>query len=153
DSPEYCDEAVEHFVARSPLSRPGVSVLEAPSRVSVGASKGHSEETFLRLFESFDVYPEEKGTERRISQHPGIERVEDGTDRRRPADFVVESHLEISGTRAHRLTVTRKKVAGIEVPPLPLRVFWRSKRATSSCCSSVALPFCSAAVNAFIVGP
>src|SRR5262245_44861766 len=96
DSPEYCDDAVEHFGARSPFPRPAVSALNAPSGVSAGASKGHSEETFLRLFESFDVYPEEKGSERRIRQPPAIERVEDGTDRRRPADVVVESHLEIS---------------------------------------------------------
>src|SRR5262249_23004440 len=50
-------------------------------------------------------------------------------------------------------TVTRKKVAGMEVASLLELLFWLSNRASSSFCSSAARPFFSAAANAFIVGP
>ncbi len=51
------------------------------------------------------------------------------------------------------LAVTRKKVAGIEVVSLPGLLFWLLNRTSSSFCSSPALPFFSAASNAFMVGP
>lgn len=51
-----------------------------------------------------------------------------------------------------RLTVTRRKVAAIEVPPSVL-VFCDLTSSTSSACSSTTFPFFSAASKAFIVGP
>ncbi len=50
-------------------------------------------------------------------------------------------------------TVTRKKVAGMEVASLLGLLFSRVNRASSSFCSSPARPFFSAASNAFMVGP
>src|SRR5262249_61031476 len=48
-------------------------------------------------------------------------------------------------------TVTRRKVAGIEVS---LRLlFWLLNSSSNSFCSSAAQPFFSAASNAFMVGP
>jgi hypothetical protein len=49
------------------------------------------------------------------------------------------------------VTVTRKNVAGIDVP-LSLR-FCLVNSSSNSFCSSAALPFLSAASNAFMVGP
>jgi hypothetical protein len=48
-------------------------------------------------------------------------------------------------------TVTRRKVAGIDVTPVPL--FCRLKSSSSSFCRSAARAFFSAASNAFMVGP
>jgi len=53
----------------------------------------------------------------------------------------------------HTATVTFRKVAGMDVPSLAWLLFSRSKRASSSCRRSSDLPPCSAAANAFIVGP
>jgi hypothetical protein len=50
-------------------------------------------------------------------------------------------------------TVTRKKVAGMEVEFMPGLLFWLLNRTSSSFCRSPALPFFSAASNAFMVGP
>ena len=50
-------------------------------------------------------------------------------------------------------TVTRKKVAGMEVVFMPGLLFWLLNRTSSSFCRSPALPFFSAASNAFMVGP
>ena len=50
-------------------------------------------------------------------------------------------------------TVTRKKVAGMEVTSLRALLFWLSNRTSSSFCRSPARPFFSAASNAFMVGP
>ncbi len=50
-------------------------------------------------------------------------------------------------------TVTRKKVAGMEVASLRGLLFWLSNRTSSSFCRSPARPFFSAASNAFMVGP
>lgn len=52
-----------------------------------------------------------------------------------------------------RATVTRKKVAGMEVVSLPLLLFWLRNKTSSSFFRSPARPFFSAASNAFIVGP
>jgi hypothetical protein len=94
------EEVVERVVVHSSLPRPGVSVAEAASRVAVGPPKGHGKERLLCFLEPFDVHAEEKGTERRIGQHPRIERVEDGAHRRGPADVVIESHLEITAAES-----------------------------------------------------
>ena len=53
----------------------------------------------------------------------------------------------------HRLTVTLKKVAGMEVVLVLLLLFWLLNKTSNSFCNSKALPFFSAASNAFIVGP
>ena len=50
-------------------------------------------------------------------------------------------------------TVTRRKVAGMEVAFLLGLLFWLLNRASSSFCRSAARPFFSAASNAFMVGP
>ena len=50
-------------------------------------------------------------------------------------------------------TVTRRKVAGMEVAPAVWLLFWLLNNASSSCRSSSLFPFFSAASNAFIVGP
>src|SRR5262249_26773270 len=50
-------------------------------------------------------------------------------------------------------TVTRKKVAGIDVAPGRVLLFWRLNKSSSSFCRSAARPFFSAASKAFIVGP
>ena len=50
-------------------------------------------------------------------------------------------------------TVTRKKVAGMEVVSLRGLLFWLLNRTSSSFCKSPARPFFSAASNAFMVGP
>jgi hypothetical protein len=50
-------------------------------------------------------------------------------------------------------TVTRKKVAGMEVASLLGLLFWLLNRTSSSFCRSPARPFFSAASNAFMVGP
>lgn len=50
-------------------------------------------------------------------------------------------------------TVTRKKVAGIEVAALFELLFWLLNRSSSSFCRSAARPFFSAASKAFMVGP
>jgi hypothetical protein len=50
-------------------------------------------------------------------------------------------------------TVTRKKVAGMEVVSLFGLLFWLLNRTSSSFCKSPARPFFSAASNAFMVGP
>jgi hypothetical protein len=50
-------------------------------------------------------------------------------------------------------TVTRKKVAGMEVVSLLGLLFWLLNRTSSSFCKSPARPFFSAASNAFMVGP
>ena len=52
----------------------------------------------------------------------------------------------------HR-TVTRRKVAGMEVDSLLGLLFWLLKSASRSPCSSSARPFFSAAAKAFMVGP
>src|SRR4030095_9202162 len=49
------------------------------------------------------------------------------------------------------LTVTRRKVAGMEVAACLL--FWLLNSSSNSSCNSAALPFFSAASNAFMVGP
>ena len=60
--------------------------------------------------------------------------------------------LLIISYRAQRLTVTRKKVAGIEVPPSSL-VFCAFASTKSCLWSSSTFPLFSAASYAFIVGP
>ena len=50
-------------------------------------------------------------------------------------------------------TVTRKKVAGMEVASLFGLLFWLANNSSSSLCRSAARPFFSAASNAFMVGP
>ena len=50
-------------------------------------------------------------------------------------------------------TVTRKKVAGMEVESLLELLFWLLKSTSSSFCKSPARPFFSAASKAFMVGP
>src|SRR5438034_53717 len=50
-------------------------------------------------------------------------------------------------------TVTRKKVAGMEVASLPELLFWLANNSSRSLCRSAARPFFSAASNAFMVGP
>jgi len=50
-------------------------------------------------------------------------------------------------------TVTRKKVAGMEVASLLGLLFWLANNSSSSLCRSAARPFFSAASNAFMVGP
>ena len=57
------------------------------------------------------------------------------------------------GGQRHSETVTRRKVAGMDVPPLPLLVFCAFARPTSCWWRSSTLPFFSAASYAFIVGP
>ena len=53
----------------------------------------------------------------------------------------------------YTLTVTRKKVAGMEVASLRGLLFWLSNSDSSSFARSAARPFFSAALNAFMVGP
>jgi pyridoxamine 5'-phosphate oxidase-like protein len=53
----------------------------------------------------------------------------------------------------HTATVTRRKVAGIEVASSLGLVFWLLKRASSSACRSSSRPLAAAASNAFMVGP
>ncbi len=55
--------------------------------------------------------------------------------------------------RRQRLTVTRRKVAGITVRSGAVDVFCASNSSSSSACRSAARPAASAAANAFIVGP
>ena len=50
-------------------------------------------------------------------------------------------------------TVTRKKVAGMDVASSLRLLFWLLNRTSSSFCRSAARPFFSAASNAFMVGP
>jgi len=50
-------------------------------------------------------------------------------------------------------TITRKKVAGIEVASLLGLLFWLANNSSNSRCRSAARPFFSAASNAFMVGP
>src|SRR6266513_292084 len=50
-------------------------------------------------------------------------------------------------------TVTRKKIAGMEVASLLELLFWLANNSSSSLCRSAARPFFSAASNAFMVGP
>ena len=50
-------------------------------------------------------------------------------------------------------TVTREKVAGMEVVSLRGLLFWLLNSISSSFCKSPARPFFSAASNAFMVGP
>jgi hypothetical protein len=50
-------------------------------------------------------------------------------------------------------TVTRKKVAGMDVASLRGLWFWRLNSSSSSFCKSAARPFFSAASKAFMVGP
>ena len=57
------------------------------------------------------------------------------------------------GLSAQSATVTRKKVAGMEVASLFGLLFWLLNRASSSFCRSAARPFFSAASNAPMVGP
>ena len=57
------------------------------------------------------------------------------------------------GYDTQQATVTRRKVAGIEVAPFCGLWFWLANRSSSSFCSSSARPFFSAAANAFMVGP
>src|SRR5215813_10728105 len=150
---EHVEEVVEHGVVCSPLPRSDVDITKGPSRMRVRATERHRKERLLRFLESFDIHAQEEGAERRIGEHPRVERVEGCAHHRGPADVVVKRHIEVSPTEDQTVTVTRRKVAGIDVASLTLLVFWRSKRASSSCCSSIDLPFCSAAANAFIVGP
>src|SRR5215468_4268342 len=150
---EHVQEVVEHGVVRSPLPRSDVSITKGPFRMGVRATKRDRKERLLRFLESFDIHTQEESAERRIGEHPRVERFEGSAHYRGPADVVVKRHVDISPTEDQMVTVTRRKVAGIDVASLTVLVFWRSKRASSSCCSSVDLPFCSAAANAFIVGP
>ena len=60
-------------------------------------------------------------------------------------------HLTNVPTPPYRLTVTRKKLAGIDVASS--LVFCSSNRASSSSWSSASRPFAAAASNAFMVGP
>ncbi len=55
--------------------------------------------------------------------------------------------------RAHTATVTRRKVAGMEVASSFWLAFWPLKRASSSACSSASRPSAAAASKAFMVGP
>jgi hypothetical protein len=55
--------------------------------------------------------------------------------------------------RGHTATVTRRKVAGMEVAASLGLVFWLLKSASSSDWSSASRPLAAAASNAFIVGP
>jgi hypothetical protein len=50
-------------------------------------------------------------------------------------------------------TVTRKKVAGMDVASWRGLWFWRLNSSSSSFCKSAARPFFSAASKAFMVGP
>jgi hypothetical protein len=76
-------------------------------------------------------------------------------DFRRPAGLallVVAVDRCPSGThRDQTATVTRKKVAGMEVASLLL--FWLLNSSSNSFCRSAARPLFSAASNAFMVGP
>ena len=54
---------------------------------------------------------------------------------------------------AFAATVTRRKIAGIEVASSLGLVFWLLKRASSSACRSASRPLAAAASNAFMVGP
>src|SRR5260370_29730794 len=51
------------------------------------------------------------------------------------------------------VTVTRKKVAGMDVVSLFGLLFWLANNSSSSLCRAAARPFFSAASNAFMVGP
>jgi hypothetical protein len=53
----------------------------------------------------------------------------------------------------HSATVTRRKVAGMEVASSLWLAFWSLKRASSSACRSASRPLAAAASNAFMVGP
>ena len=53
----------------------------------------------------------------------------------------------------HTATVTRRKVAGMDVASSLWLAFWALKRASSSACRSASRPFAAAASNAFMVGP
>ncbi len=50
-------------------------------------------------------------------------------------------------------TVTRRKVAGMEVASSLGLAFWLLKRVSNSACSSASRPSAAAASNAFMVGP
>jgi len=54
---------------------------------------------------------------------------------------------------SHTATVTRRKVAGMEVASSLGLAFWLLKRASSSACRSASRPLAAAASNAFMVGP
>src|SRR5437667_12506618 len=58
-----------------------------------------------------------------------------------------------SVTPSQTATVTRRKVAGIELASSLGLAFWALKRASSSACSSASRPFADADSNAFMVGP
>ena len=65
--------------------------------------------------------------------------------------FLFDGFRAPSSSSIQRATVTRKKVAGMEVDARAR--FWLLNRSSSSRCKSAARPFFSAASNAFIVGP
>ena len=66
------------------------------------------------------------------------------------AKHILKKQLHVN---TYAQTVTRKKVAGMEVASLRGLLFWLLNRASSSFCRSPARPFFSAASNAFMVGP
>ena len=51
------------------------------------------------------------------------------------------------------ITVTRRKVAGMEVVLSVVLLFWFLNNTSNSCCRSESLPFFPAASKAFMVGP
>jgi hypothetical protein len=61
-------------------------------------------------------------------------------------------HL-LGHSRHQRATVTRRKVAGMEVASLLGLLFWLLNSSSSSFCRSADRPFSSAASKAFMVGP
>jgi hypothetical protein len=58
---EHPEEMVEHFVVHSSLPCPGMSVMEAPSCVSIRAAQRHRKEPFLDLLESSISTPRKNG--------------------------------------------------------------------------------------------
>jgi hypothetical protein len=74
---------------------------------------------------------------RAVTQHPLSEDA--------VSDFELALH--------HTATVTRRKVAEIDVASARALLFWLSNSSFSSRCKSAARPLSSAAANAFIVGP
>ena len=65
----------------------------------------------------------------------------------------VEASLSLALEPFQSATVTRKKVAGMDVASLRGLWFWQLNSSSSSFCKSAARPFFSAASKAFMVGP
>ncbi len=93
-----------------------------------------------------------------LSEHNGSRLAYSAARARDDDDLVFDSvHEVLSSLTPYELfqsaTVTRKKVAGMEVASLLGLLFWLANNSSSSLCRSAARPFFSAASNAFMVGP